>query len=93
MRRVTLDTNVYISALNFGGQPKRLLDMAIAGNVDVAISDPVLQEMERVLRTKFKCEPDEIRETDTCHPDDDVFASPHHAKFCHGRKLKKPLEK
>jgi len=65
VRRVTLDTSVYISALNFGGQPKRLLDMAIAGEVEVAVSEPILAEIERVLRTKFKWEPQEIRETDS----------------------------
>jgi putative PIN family toxin of toxin-antitoxin system len=64
VRRVTLDTNVYISALNFGGQPKRLLDMAIGGEVEVAISDAILAELERVLRTKFKWEPKEIQETE-----------------------------
>src|SRR6266516_2624153 len=38
--------------------------MAIAGEVDVAISDAILEEIERVLGTKFKWEPDEIREAE-----------------------------
>jgi len=37
VRRVTLDTNVYISALNFGGQPKRLLDMATPADFSVQL--------------------------------------------------------
>ena len=63
MRRVTFDTNVFISALNFGGNPKRLLDMAVAREVEVAISDPIIGEIERVLRVKFKWQADEIADT------------------------------
>jgi predicted nucleic acid-binding protein len=49
----TLDTNVYISALVFGGAPRRLLDLAIDGHLDVTISQPILDETLRVLREKF----------------------------------------
>ena len=63
MRRVTFDTNVFISALNFGGNPKRLLDMAVAREVEVAISDPIIGEIERVLRVKFKWQAAEIADT------------------------------
>lgn len=31
MPSVTADTNIYISALNFGGQPLRFLDLARTG--------------------------------------------------------------
>ena len=50
---VTADTNVYVSALHFGGKPRRLLEAARAGLFDLAISAPILAEVERVLRTKF----------------------------------------
>jgi len=63
VRRVTFDTNVFISALNFGGNPKRLLDMAVAREVEVAISDPIIGEIERVLRVKFKWQADEVADT------------------------------
>ena len=53
MKRVVLDSNIYISALNFGGQPLRMVDMAIAGEIEVAISQPLLAEVVRVLRDKF----------------------------------------
>ena len=53
MTRVVLDSNIFISALNFGGQPMRVLDMAIAREIDVAISQPLLAEVMRVLRDKF----------------------------------------
>lgn len=50
---VTADTNVYISALHFGGAPRRLLEAARAGLFDLAISAPIVAEIERVLTTKF----------------------------------------
>jgi putative PIN family toxin of toxin-antitoxin system len=51
---VTADSNIYISALNFGGPPDRLLDMARAGDIDLHISDDILSEVMRVLRDKFR---------------------------------------
>lgn len=54
MLRVTADTNVIISALNFPGNPLRILDMAEAGEIRLAVSDDILTEVERVLqRPKF----------------------------------------
>lgn len=53
MVRVTLDTNVYVSALNFGGMPARLLGMAHAGAIGIDISDAILAELTRVLREDF----------------------------------------
>jgi uncharacterized protein len=52
--RVTADTNIIISALNFSGPPARILDMAEAGEIHLAISDDILSEVKRVLqRPKF----------------------------------------
>ena len=52
-RRVTADTNVYISALNFGGVPERVLTLARTGVLELAISDAIFVEIERVLALKF----------------------------------------
>ncbi len=51
---VTADTNIYISALNFGGAPDKLLDMARAGEIELHISDDILSEIMRVLHDKFR---------------------------------------
>ena len=48
---VTLDTNVYVSAFQFGGT--RLLHMAIDGDIEIAVSQPIIEEVIRVLRDKF----------------------------------------
>jgi uncharacterized protein len=51
--RVTADSNIYISALHFGGPPDRLLDLARNGIIELTISDDILGEVTRVLRDKF----------------------------------------
>jgi uncharacterized protein len=51
--RVTLDSNVYLSGFVFGGKPKRVLEMAIDGEIEVAVSDPIIQEVRRHLLGKF----------------------------------------
>ena len=53
MKRVTLDSNVYVSGFVFGGKPKRVLEMAIDGEIEVAVSDPIIQEVRRHLLGKF----------------------------------------
>ena len=53
MRRVTLDSNIYISAFVFGGKPLQLLEMAIDGEIAVAISDAIVEEVVGVLEAKF----------------------------------------
>ena len=51
--RATADSNIYISALHFGGPPDRLLDRARPGAIHLSISDDILAEVTRVLRDKF----------------------------------------
>ena len=61
---VAADTNVLVSAIQFGGKPKQLLDLAVDGHVDLAISEAILEETLRVLKDKFQRTPEELRETD-----------------------------
>jgi putative PIN family toxin of toxin-antitoxin system len=43
--RVTLDTNIYISALNYLGNPNRMLELARDRKVLIAVSDEILAEV------------------------------------------------
>ena len=52
--RIVLDTNVLISAILFGGKPRRVLDLVISGSVDCTLSTAILDELKDVLqRPKF----------------------------------------
>jgi putative PIN family toxin of toxin-antitoxin system len=51
--KVTADSNIYISALNFGGLPDQLLDLARDGAIELAISSAIADEVAHVLRDKF----------------------------------------
>jgi putative PIN family toxin of toxin-antitoxin system len=46
---LVLDSNVYISAVLFGGKPRRIIDSALAGHVRLVVSAAILEEVERVL--------------------------------------------
>jgi len=65
MPSATADTNIYISALNFGGQPLRFLDLVRAGAIRLDISEPILAEVLRVLRDKFRWDEDKVRDAET----------------------------
>ena len=65
MRSVTPDTNLYVSALIWGGKPQQLLEMALAGEVRLFISDAIMEEMVEVLETKFKHSPKRLARENT----------------------------
>lgn len=52
--RVLLDTNVLVSSILFGGVPRQLLEAALAGDLDLITSQPLLAELETVLTRKFE---------------------------------------
>ena len=52
---LVLDSNVYISAVLFGGKPRQVIQAALAGRIRLAVSASILEEIEGVLRgKKFK---------------------------------------
>lgn len=62
MTIVVLDTNLLVSALLVRGLPSRILARAQAGEVQFAISGPILAEYQRVLaHPKFRLTPAEIQ--------------------------------
>ncbi len=66
MNRVVADSNVYISAIVFGGKPMMLLEMAEEGEVDLFVSEPILREAFRILRDKFQRTTEQL-EADRVH--------------------------
>lgn len=53
--RLVLDTNVVVSGLIWDGPPKRLLDLAVRGDIALFSSTVLLDELAGVLeRRKFR---------------------------------------
>jgi putative PIN family toxin of toxin-antitoxin system len=48
--KVVFDTNVLISAILFGGFPRKCLELAIEGEIELNISEEIIREFEGVLR-------------------------------------------
>jgi putative PIN family toxin of toxin-antitoxin system len=53
MTRVVADTNIYISALMFGGLPGSFLDLAFLRSFQLVTSPILLDELDEKLRLKF----------------------------------------
>lgn len=54
MKKIVLDTNVYISAFAFGGEPRRVINAIMAGKAVNYISNQIIDELASVLkRPKF----------------------------------------
>ena len=59
--KVVLDTNVLISGIIFGGNPREILNAAIRGEIILFFSRYILEELEMVLgRPKFGFPPEVI---------------------------------
>jgi putative PIN family toxin of toxin-antitoxin system len=62
---IVFDSNVYISGLVFSkGNPRALLQMAMDGALQVAVSDFIVQEVKRVLREKFHLSSEDLQEAE-----------------------------
>lgn len=61
--KVVIDTNVFISGLNFIKNESEILDLFIRGEIEVYISLFILAEIERILRKKFRWREDQIQQT------------------------------
>ena len=50
--RVVADTNVFLSALLFGGAPEEIISLARKGQVELLVSPDILLELSAVLKAK-----------------------------------------
>jgi putative PIN family toxin of toxin-antitoxin system len=61
---ITADSKVWVSAFTFRGKPRRLIEMADAGEIRIDISEPIMREVLRVLRLKFAWTPGALQEAE-----------------------------
>ena len=62
MFKVVFDTNVLISAILFGGSPRKCLDLAIEGEIELYLSKKIIREVEGVLsREKLNIAEENLR--------------------------------
>jgi len=52
LKKATIDTNVFVSGLLFGGLPLKLLEGVIHRKFTLVISPPLMEEIEKVLMSK-----------------------------------------
>lgn len=62
MIRATLDTSVFVSALNFGGLPNEILNRCQVDAFTLCISQSIKDELHRVLRDGFEWSEEDLAE-------------------------------
>jgi len=60
--RVVADSNIFVSALVFGGVAARLLQNAVDGKVQLFVSEAILEETLGVMRDKFGRSAEQLEE-------------------------------
>ena len=59
-----MDTNIWISALNFGGKPAQILKIAVIKQIRLYCSQTLFAELLGVLRKKFDYSDGKIKEVE-----------------------------
>ena len=59
--KVVIDTNVFVSGLDFQGNPREILDLIWQGEIEAYISPFILQELEKSLAEDFDWKDKEIK--------------------------------
>jgi len=62
VQRVTADSNIWVSGLNWRGKPHEFLNLARRGQIQLAISDAILDEFSRILRDKLEWSDERLRD-------------------------------
>ena len=57
--KVVVDTNIYISAIFWGGKPRKVIELGRNGHIWIFTSVEIEKEIEEKLRLKFKLDADE----------------------------------
>ena len=58
--KVVFDTNIFISAIIFGGNPKACMELARQGKAELYTSREILLELTQKLREKFAWSEEEV---------------------------------
>lgn len=61
--KAVLDTNIYISAILFGGKPEKIRKLSKEGKIEILISEAIIAEIAEVLRKTFNWENLQIFQT------------------------------
>ena len=51
--KIVIDTNIYISAIFWGGKPRAIVDLGRSGQVLIFTSSEIEKEIEKKLKIKF----------------------------------------
>lgn len=76
--KAVFDTNVFISALVFGGIPRNILLLADEGRFELVVSKQILAELRGILRTKFRYGRKELDEVETILTSVGIVVDPRH---------------
>lgn len=60
MLKIVIDTNIYISAIFWGGKPRDVIDLGRDNNVRIFTSSEIVNEISEKLRMKFKIPESEV---------------------------------
>jgi len=76
MHKVILDTNIFVSAIIFGGKPREVLRLIQKGKIEGFITSFIVSELKEVLRKKFDFSEEKLRNVEDLVTDDFIKIEP-----------------
>jgi len=58
--KIVIDTNIYISAIFWGGKPRSVVDLGCNGQISIFTSSQIENEINKKLKTKFGLSDEEV---------------------------------
>jgi putative PIN family toxin of toxin-antitoxin system len=58
--KIVIDTNIYISAIFWGGKPREIVDLGRDEKIPIFTSSEIENEIAEKLRTKFRLDEREV---------------------------------
>ena len=58
--KIVIDTNIYISAIFWGGKPRSVVDLGRNGQISIFTSSQIEKEINKKLKTKFGLSDEEV---------------------------------
>lgn len=62
MIKIVLDTNIFVSSIFWQGNPHKIIEKAIQGEIQVYVSWEILEELKKILKRDFDEQDNSIEE-------------------------------
>lgn len=81
VQRVVLDTNVYISAILFGGTPEKIRKLSKEKKIELLVSEAIIAEVKEIFSLNIFKQPNYTKQMINLYSPDSSFSDKIHESY------------